>query len=145
MLTRLSLGLIESVSKDYAAITAVWFVDQRGIDAGEVFRGLPWSGEGFPGDLDSLPSLSSLAGSQDRKTRPRHTRNFRGLSGPHGTGRTLLNHLLSNAKRPRTMRPEPMDHRVTCITQFNDAALVCGYHLQSNNEKLIRRSNFHLS
>jgi hypothetical protein len=142
MLTRLSLGLIESVGKDDAALTAVGFVDQAGDRRGRGILDLPWSGKGFPDDRTSSPTFP---GRSDRKTRPRHTRNFRGLSGPHGTDRPLLNHLLSNARRPRTMRPEPMDHRVTCITQFNDAALVCGYHLQSNNEKLIRRSNFHLS
>ena len=38
MLTRRTLGLIESVGKDDAALTAVRFVDQRGIYAGKILR-----------------------------------------------------------------------------------------------------------
>jgi hypothetical protein len=38
MLTRLTLGLFESASKDDATLTAVWFVDQRRIYAGKILR-----------------------------------------------------------------------------------------------------------
>jgi hypothetical protein len=38
MLTRLSLGLIESVGEDDAALTAVGFVDKRWIYAGKILR-----------------------------------------------------------------------------------------------------------
>ena len=39
MLTRLSLGLIESVGKEDAALTALGFIYKRWIEAGQVLRG----------------------------------------------------------------------------------------------------------